>query len=233
MDKKEGKTVCKPIVSREQPCIDSSLELRSYKLTSLSLKVSKTMQYCSGSTRVTPLPKHLRLRKVIVFLWLQMVFQHKRSLHGVEHQIDRNCEPRSVFLCFFLVPGRPALGANKQLNPIDCSNAASAPSATRRRGREKQHSTPESKQVILNDPQSQSRVDVGASSKRCAPFLFSLVGDGDVRRVSGRISPVSARPNALVPGGPSPPALFETRSLTHSRSTPFKYFKRVGCSAIT
>lgn len=56
------------------------------------------------------------------------------------------------FCVFFLVPGRPALGANKQLNPIDCSNAASAPSATRRRGREKQHSTPESKQVILNDP---------------------------------------------------------------------------------
>lgn len=43
MDKKEGKTVCKPIVSREQPCIDSSLQLRSYKLTSLSLKVLKNI----------------------------------------------------------------------------------------------------------------------------------------------------------------------------------------------
>lgn len=151
----------------------------------------------------------------------------------------------------FRVPGRPALGANKQLNPIDCSNAASAPSATRRRSREKQHSAPESKQIILKRPphptptrnkkaaESKSRVDVGASSKRGTLFCFFTrrPNSPGTARCGARQEESAPSARVRTPSSPVPPRhrrrFFETRSLTHSRSTAFKYFKRAGCGAIT
>lgn len=141
-----------------------------------------------------------------------------------------------------MTPGRPALRANKQLKPIDCSNAASVPSVTRPFGSERQQSTPKSKQIILNEPlpqpplESQCRVAVGASETKRGAHFVSLLGqtrwDGNLQRgVRKDRQHASDLPSSTVAS--HSPALFETRSLTHSCSTPFKYFKRVGCGAIT
>lgn len=190
-------------------------------------------------SRVTLLPKLSRLWKVIIFLRIQTTFQHKRSLRPVEQEINRN------WSCF-LVPGCPALKANKHLNPIDCSNAASA-SKCNRTTRPQEVTLDFSKQTNYSKrplrPKKKSASGIAkqswclAQTQSAAPCFVSLVSqtrrDGGVRRASGRIEPRQHASERTLPGGPSPPALFETRSLTHSCSTPFKYFKRVSCGAIT